>query len=161
GLLPRLDLVGGYGVNGLSGPGRNASATFISAVDVSKVDSSSKCTPLGPEVFECTRLFPPSPLSGDQRDAYGTRGSQRGLLAGDYDTYSFGLRLTVPIDNASARATHQRSQIELDQAQLNHRELLSQVTLEVRQTVSDVVASRQRIDTARVASHLAEENLRN
>jgi outer membrane protein TolC len=161
GLLPRLDVVGGYGVNGLAGPGRNASATFISAVDVSTVDSATKCTMLGPSVFQCQRFFPPSQLDGDQRDAYGTRGSRGGLLSGDYDTYSFGLRLTVPIDNAAARSAHQRSQIELDQAELNHRELLSQVTLEVRQTVSDVISSRQRIDTARVASELAEENLRN
>jgi outer membrane protein TolC len=161
GLLPRLDVVGGYGVNGLAGPGRNASATFISSVDVSQVDRSTKCTMLGNQVFQCQRFFPPSALDGDVRDAYGTRGSRGGFLSGDYDTYSFGLRLTVPIDNAAARATHQRSQIELDQAELNHRELLSQVTLEVRQTVSDVIASRQRIGTARVARELAEENLRN
>jgi len=35
------------------------------------------------------------------------------------------------------------------------------VTLEARQTVSDVITTRQRIDTSRVARELAEENLRN
>ena len=161
GLLPRLDVVGGYGVNGLSGQSQIGSVTFISAVDVGAVDSTTKCTMLGPSVYECKRLLPPSQLDGSQRDAYGSRGSHGGLLSGDYDTYSVGLRLSVPLDNAAARATHQRSQIELDQSQLNHRELLSQVTLEVRQAVADVIASRQRIDTARLARELAEENLRN
>jgi outer membrane protein TolC len=161
GLLPRLDVVGGYGVNGLSGPSQVGSVTFISAVDVGTVDTTTRCTLLGPSVYECKRLLPPSQLGGSQRDAYGSRGDRGGMFSGDYDTYSFGLRLSVPLDNAAARSAHQRSQIELDQAELNHRELLSQVTLEVRQAVADVTSSRQRIDTARVARELAEENLRN
>ncbi len=158
GLLPRLDVVGSYGVNGLSGPATTP-FPFISPVDVHAVDPATHCKMLGDGVFECQP--PPSRFAGSQRDAYGTRGDRGGLLSGDFDTYSFGLRVTVPLDNAAARAAHQRSQIELDQAELNHRELLSQVTLEVRQTVADVIASRQRIDTARVARELAEENLRN
>src|SRR5207253_7106455 len=63
--------------------------------------------------------------------------------------------------NALARSEYSQSRIAREQAELNHRELLSRVTLEARQTVSDVITSRQRIDTARVARELAEENLRN
>jgi outer membrane protein TolC len=167
GLLPRLDLVGGYGVNGLAGSNHpTTQATFISATDASKTDPNTTCTLISVGIYECTLLIPKSaqpvaPLAGGARDAYGTRGDRGGFLSGDFDTYSFGVRLTVPLDNALAESAHTRSRIELDQAELNHRQLLSQVTLEVRQTVADVDASRQRIDTARVARELAEENLRN
>jgi len=161
GLLPRLDLVGGYGVSGLSGPPQRGKVQFISAVDIGTVDPATKCTRLAESVYECTRILPPSPFAGTRSDAYGTNAAHGGLLSGSYDNYSFGLRLTVPLDNAGARAAHTRSQIELDQAELTHRELLSNVTLEVRRTVADLISSRQRIEAARVARELAEENLRN
>jgi outer membrane protein TolC len=167
GLLPRLDLVGGYSVNGLSGPAQVGSLPFISPTNLNGTVPGVSCdkTPIfmqdGTSLFNCTRALPPSSFAGSQTDAYGTRPQHGGLLSGDFNTYSFGVRLTVPFDNAAAQSVHSRSQIELDQAQLNHRQLLSDVTLEVRQAVADVVSSRQRIDSARVASNLAEENLRN
>jgi outer membrane protein TolC len=161
GLLPRLDVVGGYSVNGLSGPAQIGSLPFISSVDLTGQAPGVTCKNLGPQIWQCERPLPPSAFAGNRTDAYGTRGDRGGLLSGDFNTYSFGVRLTVPFDNAAARSAHSRSQIELDQAQLNHRQLLSDVTLDVRQTVADVVSSRQRIDSARVARELADENLRN
>ena len=70
------------------------------------------------------------------------------------------MQLSVPLDNAAAKADHTRSRIEVNQAELNHRELLSQVTLEVRQSIADIQSSRQRVDATRIAVELAEENLR-
>ena len=67
----------------------------------------------------------------------------------------------MPLSNALARSQYAESTIARSQAELNHRQLLSQVTLEVRQSVADLSSSRQRIDTTRVARELAEENLRN
>ena len=71
-----------------------------------------------------------------------------------------GVQLEMPLDNAAAKAQQTRSRIELNQSELNHRQLLSQVTLEVRQSVADVLSSRQRIEASRVARELAAENLR-
>jgi outer membrane protein TolC len=161
-LLPRLDLVGSYGVNGLAGRSTPVTQQFISPVDVSATQPGTTCTFIAPDVYICSRRQRVSPLEGDGADVYSTRGSPRGgLFSGDFQSYSFGLRLTVPFDNAAAKAQHTRSRIETDQAEFNHRELLSQVTLEVRRTTADLVAARQRIDTSRVASDLAAENLRN
>lgn len=153
-LLPRLDIVGGYNVNGLAGTNRptsiGASNLFLSDRDV------GGCTMLAVNVYSCPQNTDDrSPFGGPRRDAY------RRLTSGDFESYNFGVQLEVPIDNATAKARNTRSKIELNQAELNHRQLLSDVTLEVRQTVSDVLTSRQRIDTSRVASELAEENLRN
>ena len=67
----------------------------------------------------------------------------------------------MPLSNALARSEVTQSRIARSQAELNHRQLLSNVTLEVRQSAADVTSARQRIDTTRVARALAEENLRN
>ena len=156
-LLPRLDVVGGYAVNGLAGKDRaNAKQTSKELV-VSPTDLGN-CQFLGPGAYLCpitvTTGTPPSPFAGTRGDAFDR------LASGSFKTYNFGVQLSVPIDNAAAKAQHTRSRIELNQSELNHRELLSQVTLEVRQSVADVLSSRQRIDASRVARELAEENLR-
>jgi len=144
GLLPRFDVVGSYGVNGVSGQNRPIISTFDSG--------GGNCTPNpgNPGTFICN-----SPFGGPASEAY------ERLTSNDFRSYSFGLQFQVPLSNALARSEYSQSQIARDQAELNHRELLSRVTLEARQTVSDVVTSRQRIDTTRVARELAEENLRN
>jgi outer membrane protein len=160
GLLPRLDVVGSYGVNGLSGRSVPSSTTFISTTNVSATNPNVQCTLITVGIYSCTLPLPGSALNGTRGDAYSTR-PNGGIFSGDFDSYSFGLRLTVPIDNALARSQHTRSRIELDQAEFNHRDLLSQVTLEVRQSIADLVSARQRIDTSKVARQLAEENLRN
>jgi outer membrane protein TolC len=169
GLLPRLDVVGSYGVNGLAGNTQPRSSTsFISPTNLQgdPAHPDVTCTPITNDIFQCTVPLDTrrqvATFSGPQRDAYSTRGGERGgLLSGDWESYSFGVRLTVPLDNALARSQHTRSAIERDQAELNHRELLSRVTLEVRRTIADMIAGRQRINASHVASQLAEENLRN
>jgi outer membrane protein len=161
-LLPRLDLVGSYGLNGLSGETQPVSTSFISPTDVTGSQPGLRCELITVGIFRCTLpIDQRSPFDGPARDAYGSRGDRGGMFSGDFETYSFGVRLTVPLDNALARSQHTRSRIERDQAQFNHRDLLSRVTLEVRQAVADVISGRQRIDASRVARELADENLRN
>lgn len=162
GLLPRLDVVGNYGVNGLAGDTQPVTTSFISPTDVSGSQPGLTCSLIAVGIYRCSLpIDQRSPFDGPQGNVYGTRGERGGMFSGDYETYSFGVRLTVPIDNAFARSQHTRSRIERDQAEFNHRDLLSRVTLEVRQAVADVVSGRQRIDASRVARELAEENLRN
>jgi len=67
----------------------------------------------------------------------------------------------IPLANAQGRAEQSRSRVALNQAELRHRQLLSNVTLEVRDTSADIEATQQAIETSRVARELAEENLRN
>ena len=155
-LLPRLDVVGGYGVNGLSG--RTNTNTLGAGPFLASRDYGG-CTFLSTDLYACpSNTRPPvltSAYEGPEQKAWSR------AFDGDFTTYSFGVQLQVPLDNATARSQYTRSVIERDQAALNHRQLLSQVTLEVRQSIADVVTSRQRIETSRVARELAEENLRN
>jgi outer membrane protein TolC len=127
GLLPRFDLVGGYGLNGLSGDSKDVTFGATGA----------------------------SPFAGPERDAY------ERLFDGDFQSYSVGLRFQIPFSNAEARSQEARARVSRDQAELLHRELLSNVTLEVRESSANVADSRKAIETSRVARELAAENLRN
>src|SRR5205823_4472089 len=83
------------------------------------------------------------------------------LTSNDFRTYSVGVQFQVPLSNALARSEITQSRIARTEAELNHRETLSTVTLEVRQSTANLTSARQRIDTTRMARELAEENLRN
>lgn len=128
-LLPRLDVVGAYGLSGLSGGAKRV--TFGGTV------------------------APPSPFAGSEGKAYDV------LTDGNFDNYSVGLRFEVPLSNALAKSDFAKRRIQREQAELRHRELLSQVMLEVRETTASVLAARKAVETSRVARELAEENLRN
>jgi outer membrane protein TolC len=153
-LLPRVDLVGSYGLNGLSGIARPATVT--STVVRNTPIPGTPCSPTLNGQYLCqVSVTGIAPFAGARSDAYDR------LVSNDFRSYSVGVQIQVPLSNALARSQYTQSQIAVDQAELNHRQLLSQVTLEVRQSVSDVITGRQRIDTSRVARELAEENLHN
>jgi HAE1 family hydrophobic/amphiphilic exporter-1 len=143
-LLPRVDLVGSYGLNGLSGLSR--------PVITERNIPGGGCVQIGanPPSFSCN-----SPYGGPASDAYDR------MVTNEFRSYTFGVQVQVPIANAAARSDYTQSRINRSQAELNHRALLSQITFDARASVADVVSTRQRIDTSRVARELAEENLRN
>lgn len=170
GLLPQFNLVGSYGLNGLSGgsqPTRaltTSTTTFLSPVDVSDPRRGIRCaqtttpTPQAGAAFICTQ--PPAqsgvnPFAGPAGEAY------ERLTSNDFRSYSFGVQLQVPLSNAAARGQLTQSRIARSQSELNHRALLSNVTLEVRQSSADVTSARDAVGSARIATRLAEENLRN
>jgi outer membrane protein TolC len=142
-LLPRFDIVGSYGLLGLSGTNQQGPPRCFD------LDGDPGTPPI------CIEPADPSPFAGSKSRAYDRLGS------GNYDAYNVGLRVQIPIANAQARADQSRSRVALDQAELRHRQLLSTVTLEVRDSAADVEASQEAIETSRVARELAEENLRN
>jgi len=155
-LLPRVDLVGGYGVNAIAGGSRARTAVLDipdPRLDCSPIPGSANAIIPGATKFRCTQRA--SPFGGSRADAYDR------MFDNEFRSYSFGIQFEVPLSNALARADYAQRTIERNQAELDHRELLSNITFEVRQTAADLTAGRQRIDTTRVARELAEENLRN
>jgi outer membrane protein TolC len=156
-LLPIVNVVGSYGVNGLSGTSRPAVFGSVTTFSLTNIPGAN-CISLAPnQGFLCNvpGVAPPSPFAGSVSDAYDR------MVSNEFNAYSFGLQVQVPLSNALADSQYTASRIARSQSELNHRQLLSNVTLEVRQTIADLVSSRQRIDTTRVARELAAENLRN
>lgn len=96
-----------------------------------------------------------SPFAGDYADALDA------LTTNDFRQYSFGLKVEVPLGNAVAKSEYTESRVRLTQAELAHRQLLSDITLEVVKAIADLRSSRKRIAASRAARELAEDNLRN
>ena len=81
------------------------------------------------------------------------------MTSGDFESYSAGVTLSFPIGNTTAESEYVQSQIDLRRSELSYRQLLSDVTLEVRRTIGDVQANSKRITATRLARELATENL--
>lgn len=92
----------------------------------------------------------------------GTYGDALGrLLSNNFYSYGGGVRLEIPIGNAAATAQAQRSRIQRARAEALYRQRVSEVTLDVGQSLGDVASNMKRVEATRVARELAEENLRN
>ncbi|MGH7897236.1 MAG: TolC family protein [Candidatus Binatia bacterium] len=94
-----------------------------------------------------------TPFDGD----YG-RGLDR-LSSNDFNSYSAGFAFSVPLGNNAAEAEFVQSQIDVRRGELGYKQLLADVTLEVRRTIADVRASSKRITATRLARELAAETL--
>lgn len=81
------------------------------------------------------------------------------LLSDNFNSYAAGLTLTVPLANTTAEAEYTQSQIDLRRAELGYRQLLANVTLEVRKSIGDVRSNSKRITATRLARELADESL--
>jgi outer membrane protein TolC len=138
-LLPRFDLVGLIGLNGLGGD-----------------DAGVIPTPAPGATPNPFGNFIPNPqvLGGYNR-------SLELLTDGRYYQYLIGAQLVIPIDNASAKADYAQAKINAESARLSLRQTEENVTLEITQSVNNLKAMLRRIDATRLARELAEENVRN
>jgi outer membrane protein TolC len=132
-LLPRLDFVGGAGLNGLGGNNANV-----------------------PPIDFVGTTFAPNPqvLGGYSR-------SLDLLRDGQFYQYQFGAVLEVPIDNADAKARYAEAKVNSEGARLSLSQLEENVTLEITQSVNNLKALLKSIEATRIARELAEENVRN
>jgi len=106
-----------------------------------------------PQVDPATGQTVTSPFAGD----YG-RSLER-LKSNDFNSYSAGLSLTLPLGNTTAEAEYVQSQIDVRRGELAYRQLVATVTLEARKAVADVRSNSKRITATRLARELAQENL--
>ncbi len=134
-LLPRLNAVGSVGTNGLSGGQR-----------VLQLASPT------PGAQPLTLV---NPFSGPYDSAL------NGAVGGALYSYSAGVTVEVPLDNAQARANYAAGRVDLERARLGLQQLQENVTLEVKRAVSNLETDLKSIDATRIARELAEENVRN
>ncbi len=130
-LLPRLDFTGSLGLNGLGG------------------------TNAGPQSLGTASV------SADPRVDNGYSGTLNLLGDGRFYQYSFGAQLEIPLNNAAAKAAYTQSKIDTQRARLSLRELEENVTLQIKNAIDNVRSDLKSIEATRVASSLAEENVRN
>ena len=85
--------------------------------------------------------------------------SWRRLKSNDFNSYGAGLTLSIPLGNATAKAEYTQSQIDVRRGELDYRDLVAHVTLEVRRAIGNVRTNSKRITATRLARELAQENL--
>jgi outer membrane protein TolC len=132
-LLPRLNLVGGAGVNGLAG----------SRPDINGFSGQ-----------------PAGPLAGTFVDGGYSRALDL-LTDGRFYNYSVGATIEIPLSNAQARADYSKTNIDLEQSKLTLQKVQETVTLEVSTAVGNIEADLKSVDATKIARELAEENVRN
>lgn len=82
------------------------------------------------------------------------------VFSGDFNTWSIGATLTMPLHNYSAKATAARSEISQRQQLTQFEQRRQQVTYDVRQQVRNVENLVQQVATATLRRELAERQLR-
>jgi outer membrane protein len=131
-LMPRLDLFGSIGTNGLSG--RN------NPVDIFPRDPNAD----PPD---------PSPWSGQRKD------SLEYMRDRDYYTYEIGIRLEFPLGNRVARSQHTRARIEKIQAATTLESVQNTIINDVRESIRLVETSRKVIDSSSATLRFTQEKL--
>jgi outer membrane protein len=139
-LLPRLNAVGAVGTNGLSG-GKLVRQQQIS-------DPNNPTAP--PATITLI-----NPFNGDYDSALNR------AVGGNFYSYSAGVTLEVPLDNAQARAEYAQGRVNLERSRLGLQQLQENVTLEVKRAVSNLESDLKSVDATRIARELAEDNLHN
>lgn len=89
---------------------------------------------------------------------YGSDLSEMG--SSHFASYSVGVVLTVPLGNRSAQASYLKAKLTADQARTSLKQLVLQITQQVREAVRRVESDAKRVEANRAARVLAEEQLR-
>ncbi len=81
------------------------------------------------------------------------------LFDHDFPDYAVGFNVSIPIRNRAAQADQIRSELEFRQAQMRLQQLQNQIAIEVRNAQFTVQQGRARVEAARTARNLAQNNL--
>jgi outer membrane protein TolC len=83
------------------------------------------------------------------------------MVDGRNYSYAAGIRIAVPIGNAGARANFRQARIVSEQMAARYRQQVSDVALDVSQSLGDLKSDLERMKATRIAREFSEENLRN
>jgi outer membrane protein TolC len=83
------------------------------------------------------------------------------LPDGRFYDYLVGATIEIPLSNAEAKANYALAKVNFEQSRLSLSKLEEQITLEIKEAVSNLSTDLKSIDATRIARELAEENVRN
>ena len=81
------------------------------------------------------------------------------LVDADFPVWDVRLQLTYPLGQSSEKAAHARARLQVQQTQAQIRQLELQIATEVTNAALQIESIQKRIDAARVARELTEEQL--
>ena len=81
------------------------------------------------------------------------------ILVLDYPVWNVQLQLSYPLGNSAQKAAHARARLQVQQTRAQLRQIELQIAAEVTNAALQIVGVRERIEAARAARELAEEQL--
>lgn len=135
---PQLDLVVGYGLNGIGG------------------DSAIQCDDFAVTSGLCTEDQIGQVIS-ERKGGWDDAASQ--IADRDFDDWSIGLSFSMPLQNTAAKTNATLARLEVERGRVEIRDTEHLVLTEVRRAARAVRTAEQQIDSARVSRQLAERNL--
>lgn len=106
-------------------------------------------------------LDQPDPITG-QRDVILTRGLGTAFtqsIQGDFPTYTFGFNFTIPLRNRQAQADMIQAQLRQRQTEIQYRQLVNNIIVDVQNAQINLEQNRARIEAARKSRELFQETL--
>ncbi|MEO6725833.1 MAG: TolC family protein [Blastocatellia bacterium] len=176
---PQIDLIAGYTTTGLAGsPASSTITTGNCATPIpllgadGKVDASKLyCAPSAIQLvggnptpvnlpivpFTTSRITQPASIDNAFIGGYPT--ALGNLFRNEFRTISFGLQITLPLRNRTAKANLGRAQEVVRQTDLQARRLLQNIEVEVRNAVQSAETAKMRIEAAKAAREYAQQQL--
>ena len=99
----------------------------------------------------------PGTVTGSESTSYANLLGQ--VFGFDYPTWTVGVTFSYPLGKSAAEANLARARIEKDQTAARLRSIELTAVREIREAALRVAQNRERIDTARLSSGLAEQRL--
>ena len=81
------------------------------------------------------------------------------LFTGGYVNWSAGFNIGIPLRNRSLEAQLGQLKVQRQQLLMNRKSTEQKITVQVRNALEDLDTNKQRVETARVATQLAQEEL--
>ncbi len=175
---PQIDLIAGYTTNGLAGAPVAGSTINVGSCSNpipllgtdGKIDTTKLyCVPSAVQLDGTGKSsvinlpatpYTTTPVSQIDKKFVGGYGTALGnLFRNEFRTVSFGLQITLPLRNRTAKANLARSQEVTRQTDLQTRRLLQNIEVEVRNAVQSVETAKMRIDAAKAAREYAQQQL--
>lgn len=151
---PQIDASVGYSSNGLAGSvndrNQNPIFTGISSLEkrVAELSTIAGLPALPPVNF--------APVPNDLRGGYGT--SLKNLLGQDNPTVNFGVTISLPLKNRTAKAQLAHSEAEERRLDVNKTKLEQTIEADVRNAMQSLHSVKSRMAAATASRTAAEEN---
>jgi outer membrane protein len=98
-------------------------------------------------------------VTGTSRFGGGYDEALNNTISRDYYQWEFGLRLSYPLGNRSAKSRLTASRLKVAQTLLDIKDLEKNIVVEVREAVRQIKTESKRVQASRIARKLAEEKL--
>src|SRR5262249_46596707 len=169
---PQIDLIASYSTNGLGGTGLATTRPDCPSIPVQTPDGKSLapiCASFAlrqdaPGVFTPIYFDPKTPTSttlppvADQFiGGYGT--ALGNLFKNQFRTWQVGVQITLPLRNRTAKANLGRSLETGRQIDMQTRQLMQNIEVQVRNAVQDVETAKLRIEASDAAEDYARQQL--